>query len=273
MNMRTVSIWIVSVLIASAAVIYQRRTGPTYPLRDSVAIGATEVAFELPRSHPGEGDQEIRLTVPNREISGFVEYAREPSRESPTQQPLRRDGDALVGSIRHQPQAGKVKYQVFLNKPGVPTAPLTPKQPVTIRFRGDVPAYVLVPHIVGMVLAMLWAVRAVLEALLKRRRVFELSLHTIGFVAVGGIVLGALVQKCAFGTYWTGWPLGHDLTDNKTALALLVWILAAWRVRKNPGARGWVIVAALVMFAVWLIPHSVWGSELDYAATTGPAAP
>jgi hypothetical protein len=269
---RTVSIWIVSVLVAGAAVVYQRVTGPTYPVRGSTIIGAVEVAFKLPRSHGGEGDAEVKLAAADQQLAGFIEYVRYPSEDDWTRRPLQRDGDTLVGRIPHQPQAGKVMYRVFLGTPGVELVALT-AEPIRIRFRGDVPVYVLVPHVLGMVLAMVWAVRAALEALLKRRRVFELSLYTISFVAVGGIILGAIVQKCAFGEYWTGWPFGHDLTDNKTALALLVWILAAWRVRKNPGARGWVIIAALVMFAVWLIPHSVWGSELDYAATTGPAAP
>lgn len=268
---RTVSIWIVSVLIAGAAIIYQRLTGPTYPVRGSAAVGAAKVAFKLPRSHPGEGDAEVKLAVSDQQIAGCIEYVRYPSGDDWTRRPLQRDGDTLVGRIPHQPPAGKVMYRVFLEKPGVELVALT-AEPVTIRFRGDVPVYVLIPHVAGMVLAMVWAVRAALEALLKRRRVFELSLHTIGFLAVGGIILGAIVQKLAFGEYWTGWPFGHDLTDNKTALALLVWILAAWRVRKNPAARGWVVVAALVMFAVWLIPHSAWGSELDYAASSQPVA-
>ena len=213
----------------------------------------------------------MKLTVPDQQVTGFIDYRRYPSPDRWTRQALQREGDTLAGRLPHQPPAGKLEYWVVLSTAQVQAVPLT-AETVEIRFRGDVPVYVLVPHVLGMVLAMLWAVRAALEALLKRRRVFELSLHTIAFVAVGGIILGAIVQKCAFGTYWTGWPFGHDLTDNKTALALLVWILAAWRVRKNPGARGWVIVAALVMFAVWLIPHSVWGSELDYAAASQQVA-
>jgi hypothetical protein len=37
---------------------------------------------------------------------------------------------------------------------------------------------------------------------------------------------------------------------------------------KNP--RRWMVGAALVTFAVFLIPHSVLGSELDYSKTPAP---
>ena len=39
--------------------------------------------------------------------------------------------------------------------------------------------------------------------------------------------LDLAVQKAAFGAYWTGFPFGYDLTDNKTVLMWLAWVLAA----------------------------------------------
>jgi hypothetical protein len=82
---------------------------------------------------------------------------------------------------------------------------------------------------------------------------------------VGGLALGPVVQKYAFDAYWTGWPFGQDLTDNKTAAAFLAW-LAAWRYapRSEHPVR-WVVGAALITLAVFLIPHSVLGSQLDYS--------
>ena len=38
-------------------------------------------------------------------------------------------------------------------------------------------------------------------------------------LAVGGFILGPLVQNYAFGELWTGVPFGWDLTDNKTLIA------------------------------------------------------
>ena len=67
----------------------------------------------------------------------------------------------------------------------------------------------------------------------------------------------------------TGWPFGHDLTDNKTLLMWVVWVFACWvfagrlRSREYLG-RLTVILAAIVMLVVYLIPHSLRGSQLDY---------
>jgi hypothetical protein len=82
---------------------------------------------------------------------------------------------------------------------------------------------------------------------------------------IGGLILGPIVQQYAFGAFWTGWPFGHDLTDNKTIIAFIFWAIALFQVmKKKPKAGIWVIVATIVMLAVYLIPHSVLGSEIDY---------
>ena len=51
-------------------------------------------------------------------------------------------------------------------------------------------------------------------------------------VELGGMLLGPFVQKYAFGEFWTGWPNGHDLTDNKTLIMWLVWAAALYVVMK-----------------------------------------
>ena len=72
------------------------------------------------------------------------------------------------------------------------------------------------------------------------------------------------MQKYSFGAYWTGWAFGGDLTDNKTIVAFIVWMIAAWQIAKDKAKRTWAIIASAVLLAVYLIPHSLLGSELDY---------
>ncbi|PJA54942.1 MAG: hypothetical protein CO167_00990 [Candidatus Marinimicrobia bacterium CG_4_9_14_3_um_filter_48_9] len=72
------------------------------------------------------------------------------------------------------------------------------------------------------------------------------------------------MQKYAFDAYWTGVPFGWDLTDNKTLIAFLGWLFAWWKNRGEHRSRLAIIFAALLMFAIFMIPHSVLGSELDY---------
>ena len=81
----------------------------------------------------------------------------------------------------------------------------------------------------------------------------------------GGLIFGPVVQKFAFGAYWTGWPFGQDLTDNKTLIAFIFWVIALIRIWRNREKRGWILVAAIVLLVIFLIPHSMFGSELDYS--------
>jgi hypothetical protein len=89
-------------------------------------------------------------------------------------------------------------------------------------------------------------------------------------MTLGGMILGPIVQKYAFGAYWTGFPLGGDWTDNKMLVMWIVWIVACVvlgfgaRPERKAG-RLVVLLAALVMTTVYLIPHSARGSELDYS--------
>jgi hypothetical protein len=76
--------------------------------------------------------------------------------------------------------------------------------------------------------------------------------------------LGPLVQKYAFGAYWTGWPFGTDLTDNKTAIALIGWAGAFFAMRGSRRPQLWALLASVLLLAVFLIPHSMLGSELKY---------
>ena len=88
---------------------------------------------------------------------------------------------------------------------------------------------------------------------------------TAGLIFIGGFILGPLVQKYAFGVFWSGVPLGFDLTDNKTLIAFVGWLIALFLMRKGKPGRAGVVAAAVLLLVVYSIPHSVLGSELDYS--------
>ncbi len=77
-----------------------------------------------------------------------------------------------------------------------------------------------------------------------------------------------MCRKFAFGEYWTGWPFGHDLTDNKTLFTFIFWVIAWFVLRKKPENRVWPLIAVFSMLLVYLIPHSVLGSEIDHTKDT-----
>ncbi len=173
----------------------------------------------------------------------------------------RKDGK-LIAFIPHQPMAGKVMYNITLHHEESST--LLTEEPVIIRFTGVVPDYILIPHILLMFLAMVFSIRAGIEAFYRRENIFSLTQYTVIFLFLGGLILGPIVQKYAFGALWTGWPFGHDLTDNKTIVAFIFWVIAFFKTMKDKTHRKWVLIATIALIAVYLIPHSVLGSEIDY---------
>lgn len=261
-KLSSVLLWIFAFIFMATIAIYQRMTGPTYPVRAKVSIDNQLIKGKLLTSSDSEGDASISIAAVDTAIKGTYKYRRFKSNDEWTIAPLKREGGNLIASLPHQPPAGKIMYSITLEKSGK-TYELG-KEPVVIRYKGKVPYYILIPHILFMFLAMVFSTRTGIEAIANRDNSFILSIWTTIFLTLGGLMLGPVVQYFAFGAFWTGWPWGHDLTDNKTAVALLFWIIAIFRLRKDPKNRTWVIVASIMLLAVYLIPHSVLGSEIDY---------
>lgn len=262
-KLKTALLWVAAVIITLASAYYQRRTGPTYHLRGDVGVNGSTYEYDLPRSHGGDGDAPVFLVIPDRAVTGQLSLRRFKSNDEWTTTAMERRGDTLVGALPHQPPAGKIMYTIaFASRSGEPET--VTSEPVVLRFKGDVPLVILIPHVIFMFIAMLLSTRTGLEALTRRARVVALTMWTLGLLCLGGMILGPIVQKYAFGSFWTGWPYGYDLTDNKTLIAFLAWLVAAILARYRRNVFLAPIVAALVLLAVYVIPHSVLGSELDY---------
>jgi len=272
------ALWVAALLVMLAAAVHQRRTGPTYPFRGTVDLGGETVAFRLARS--AVSGQDALLSVPAPAGSeGTLSWRRLRSDDDWHETELAREGDRLVGALPTQPPAGKVEYRLLLRSPrGEAAVPPAGEEPIVLRFRGQVPAWLLIPHVLAMFVAMLIAVRAGLGALFAPAGTARLGRWALGGITLGGMILGPLVQQRAFGALWTGWPLGGDLTDNKTLVMWLAWIVAVAAVRpgageRRPWARLVLVAATVVTLAVYLVPHSLRGSELDYRAVEGGVSP
>lgn len=277
--MRAALLWLIAFLIMASAVIYQRRTGPTYPLRGSYGTGGETLRYRLLRSHWSSSDALLRLPLPDggEGVSATLHYRRYKTGEEFTAVPFERqagepgDRDELVAALPAQPAAGKLEYRVEVVTPeGRVRIPRAGDDHVIIRFKDDVPGWALWPHVVLMFFSVLIGIRAGLAALFAPRGMRLWAWVALVGMTGGGMVLGPIVQKHAFGHFWTGFPLGGDLTDNKMLVMWLVWVVACaaigLRARPREGvSRSVVVAASLVMVAVYLIPHSMKGSELDYS--------
>ncbi|MCJ7589111.1 MAG: hypothetical protein MUQ00_14605 [Candidatus Aminicenantes bacterium] len=257
--MKNTALWILAGLISIGSAVYQRMTGPTYPARGKAAIGAEAVSYRLSRSEETVRDCEVKVKIPDPAVSGRLEFKILESPGRPLSLPMERRGDLLLGSLPKQPPAGKLEYRVLLSRDGRETS-LAGEKPLIIRFKGVVSAFILIPHILIMFTGMVFATKAGLEAAVRGGRPRRPALWAFGLLFTGGMILGPVVQKLAFGDFWTGFPFGHDLTDNKTLFSIALWIAALVVGRKDKPARGWILAAAIVTLAIYLIPHSLLGS-------------
>ncbi len=279
--LRSLLLWLLSAALAIATFFHQNRTGPTYPLRGTVATAHGPAGFIFLRSEEiGTGLQiMVKEPVPAG-LAGSVKWRRYKSADSWTLTPMaagtfrftrRGEVEELKGIGVVLPslpeRAGKYEYFVTLDDGRGPRS-VTGEKPIYARYKAPVPRWVLVPHILAIFLSMTLALRTGLQALVGGRA-RGLLWATIGSLLLGAFVLGPIVQRYAFGVLWSGIPFGYDWTDNKVLVELAAWLVAALFVTDARRSRAAILAATLVTLAIYLIPHSVFGSEYDYTKGSG----
>jgi hypothetical protein len=278
--MRKYILWALGFVITIAAAIYQRHTGPTYPKELSVDLNGIKTELKLVRSLALDEKPEVKLTVADSTIKAKIYYKRFQSNDEyqvadftykviPVHSFVMNkifkiyERRGLFAVVPQQPAAGKLQYYFDITDSGG-TQTLLKETPVVIRFKGGVPAFVLIPHILVMFLAMFFSTVAGMMAAVKYPLYRKYGLWTLILMIAGGMILGPIIQYYAFGDFWTGVPFGWDLTDNKTLLGLLFWIAAVWMNRKSEKPI-YTILAAVMLLIVFSIPHSLFGSQLNYS--------
>lgn len=276
---RGILLWVIAVVLMAGAYSYQKRTGPTHPMKGSLRVGDDEVRYALLRSHETTHGAPITVPSPDGKVTGTLHWKNYPTEDAFAALPMNvteeEGASVLQASLPQRPAAGKIEYYLELSTPAgavrIPEA--GGENEILLRYKDPVPGSILWPHIVAMFFTMLIGMRAGLSALFQPATVRRYSWATLVIMTTGGLVLGPIVQKYAFGAYWTGFPWGYDLTDNKLLIMWAVWLVACVWLGGKPSADGkqsgglgrvGVVLASVVMVAVYLIPHSMQGSELDY---------
>jgi len=259
----SILLWVIAFVLTVFTAVYQRMTGPTYPNSGEAVIGSEVIKYKLDRTHSGESDHLIEIEVKNKSVCSELTWKRYKTNDEWTSLEMIRKGNELIASLPHQPPAGKLVYYVIIQKNNE-VFTLPEEGGVIIRFKGDVPVSFLIPHIIFIFGAMLLSARTGLEYFNGGKKFKSLTILTFIFVIMGGFVFGPIVQKYAFGAFWTGFPFGHDLTDNKILIGFIGWLVALIALYKFQNPKRWIVFASILMFIIFLIPHSVLGSELDY---------
>jgi hypothetical protein len=270
---RNVLLWTLAVLMMLVAVIYQRRTGPTYPKRGEIEVAGQQHKYRLIRSEYSYQDARVVLPDLGEGAKGTLYFKRFKTDDEFQAVPLAReehDGEIeMAALLPRQPAAGKLEYYLTVDAGNlthrIPEGP----DNVIIRFKDHVPTAILASHVVMMFFSVLIGMRAGLGAVVGDWRMRAMAWITFIGMSLGGMILGPIVQKYAFGAYWTGFPWGGDWTDNKMLIMWVVWLIACTTIGLRPKknelvGRVVVVIAMLVMTVVYLIPHSMRGSELDY---------
>ena len=254
--MRKSFCWLVAVVITLVLSIYQRMTGPTYPKKVIVELNGGNYKVKLPRSGVQHDEIVLLKDIPS-DTKAQLHYRRYPTTNDYTTVDFSLKDNQLQAVLPVQPVAGKLQYYITVGGKDYAA-----DEPPLIRFRNDVSAGILIPHILFMFAAMLFAVYTFLLVVTRKEYGRWLKI-TVATLFVGGFIFGPLVQHAAFGPWWTGFPYGTDLTDNKTLISFVFFVAALatlkWKYNK------WVVcLAVLVMIVVFTIPHSAYGSEYDY---------
>lgn len=250
--------WLLAIVITLVLSVYQRMTGPTYPQKVTVELNGKPYKLKLPRSGVQQ-DEIVKLKDVPSDVKAQMHYRRYPTKDDYTTVDFQWKEGELQAALPVQPVAGKLQYYITVDGKDY-----LKEEPLLIRFRNDVPAGILVPHILLMFGAMLFAVYTFLLVITGKTYKKWLWI-TVATLFVGGFILGPMVQHVAFGPWWAGFPYGTDLTDNKTLLSFLFFAAALATLKWK--YNNWVVsLAVLFMIAIFSIPHSTYGSEYDYSS-------
>lgn len=258
MRKSTIAIfWVLAIILTLSTSIYQRITGPTNPKKATITINDKDYKLSFPRSATST-DNTITLNIPDQYTKAQLIYRKYKLDEEFSKIDFQNNGKTLTVNLPIQPNAGKLEYYISVND-----EMLFEQDPLILRFKGDVPMGVLIPHIIFMFTSMLFASYGLILTIANKKNVARYVLLTIVMLIFGGFVFGPIVQKYAFGVYWSGFPLGFDLTDNKTLIALVLLLINIPLLRKK-ALRYTAMIAFLGMITIFCIPHSLRGSEFNH---------
>ena len=145
-----------------------------------------------------------------------------------------------------------------------------------LKYKGEVSAVVLWLHVIFMFGAFFFMIEAALCAVNilagreDKRMTMLMVRWLVFFTFVGGWPLGFVLNRQRFGPVWEGFPFGYDITDNKTQLMFICWLITIFlslssfigkeEERDRVGRRGFamaVLASFTISLAIFLIPHSL----------------
>ena len=196
----SVLLWVLAFILTVIIFVYQRMTGPTYPVKGKENLKGKEISYYLYRSYSEYKNLPVKISAPDRGVTAFLNHRRYKSNDEWSEVEMNRDGDLLEAEIPGQPTAGKVEYsiRVVMNNENFI---LNKGKSIVARFKKDVPAVFLILHIIFMFFAIIFALRTLMEALRKAGNYNWMVNWTLAIVFVGGMILSPLCSNMPLGIY------------------------------------------------------------------------
>lgn len=227
----------------------------------------------------GPGEPAVGLTIrPAGDAEPFLLTSDAPHGDV-DETPLVHIGNGMwEGRLPSRDKGEHLYYAFRVDIPGRGTVrlPRDPDSLFLVKYKGEITEPILVLHIIFMLGAFFFMVQSFWGALriLTGGEGKTVTVRLVRWVIfttfVGGWPIGFILNHQRFGTVWEGFPFGYDITDNKTQIIFLFWIITVLFVRGSflgrgesrdaLGARGFawaVIVSFVVSLALYMIPHSL----------------
>jgi len=250
--------WALAIVLTLAVAAYQHAGSRTQAQKVEFTLNGTAYSVSLPHSLD-TGSEGMKLHIndlpPEARICCLFEPCFGEAAAWDTLYARKNESGTFIIPFSTHHTTEKINYYISIASFGE-TVFVTDK-PLTLHFKNSVPIWLLIPHLLLMLAALLFSSLSGILAFIKQASFYRYAKWALWYLLGGGLVLGSLVQKISFGHSWADWPLEQGFTNNKTLVIVLFWIAAVWMNRKLKKRYIWAVFAAVVMLAVYAIPHSI----------------
>lgn len=263
---------------------FARKTTIVQSVHKTVEKDGIVMVHDTVPKKAGEGDAVIPVKVIGaKEVRLF--YKIEKGEFLPVDMTPKEGGnDVFVASIPYHKKGTQARYYIEAQKQSgdkqisvsLPDKNSPNFRPILLKFEGNVPPYIIVSHVFCNFAGIFFSVLAIFSTVdlmrgkstLKKSVLF--SLLTFIFLFTGFLLVGSALNSFAFGVMWEAFPFGSDITDNKSQIILLFWVVTLFLVKgtifgKDPSKNlvsektysTMVIISFVVTVIMYLIPHSI----------------
>ncbi len=282
MKLRIIIALILTLVLATVS----RRLSEREPELKVIEDGGVRIEHTTVVEKIGGGDvdiqAEISTTEPvgNYKINLVYRIGKDDLIFSPMR-PQKENPGLFFGVIPSQPMRSKVYYYISVrdgekNELTLPDKVNRLNSPFMIKFKGKVTPAVLIAHIIAMFVGIFFIFMVLfydidlLRGKDALKDVGNLSLLATFFIFLGGMPLGWWVTYQTLGVLWEGIPIGWDITDSKTLIIFLYWLILLYLMKGTVFKKNsklnvvgektlavFVLMGVILSFLLYLIPHSI----------------